>query len=179
MSIQLKKSVKKYVSTLIILSCSAALLSASCFAEEKKEKGTVASEGVSKEIVQLNKNNLEDLHKKLNLQPTQTDAWKRWSDKLTVDVKEQFSDDVKLNKHWSDRVSTELTTPEKIAHQQTHLKFHVARMQRQLDRLEEARVNTLAFYGTLSKDQQTIFDLFWSNTAFVHEHMHGSDDSGQ
>ncbi len=53
MSIQLKKSVKKYVSTLIILSCSAALLSASCFAEEKKEKGSVASEGVSKEIGQL------------------------------------------------------------------------------------------------------------------------------
>ena len=179
MSIQLKKAAKKYVGGLIIVSCSFALLSGSCFAEEKKEKGSALVEGAGKEIMQLNLNNLEDLHKKLNLQPAQSDAWKKWSDKLTADVREQFGDDVKLNKHWSDRVSSQLTTPEKIAHQETHLKFHVTRMQRQLDRLEEARVTTLAFYGTLSKDQQTIFDLFWSNTAFVHEHMHGSDESGE
>ena len=51
MSIQLKKAAKKYVGGLIIVSCSFALLSASCFAEEKKEKGSALVEGAGKEIM--------------------------------------------------------------------------------------------------------------------------------
>jgi hypothetical protein len=53
------------------------------------------------------------------------------------------------------------TTNQKILRQEKRLQFHIDRLQIQFKRIEAARLNTESFYQLLSKDQQTIFDLFW------------------
>jgi len=111
---------------------------------------------------------LQNLKNLLNLDLSQNSAWNTWSSEVISEVKKQHEDDQKMSKDWVDDVSDNLSTPEKLAHQEEHLRYHIGRMENQLLRIESARKNTTAFYGTLNKNQQTIFDLFWKDSAFHH-----------
>jgi hypothetical protein len=122
-----------------------------------------------RDITRFTETRLESLKGKLDLDDSQLPAWNTWSSGVLSDVKKQNMEDQKLVSDWQDEVPDNITTPEKIAHQEEHLRHHILRMQNQLNRLEGARVNTINFYSGLNKSQKTIFDLFWQETAFHHK----------
>jgi len=111
---------------------------------------------------------LQNLKPLLNLDSSQNSAWNTWSSEVIAEVKKQHEDDQQVSKDWGDDMSDNLSTPDKLAHQEEHLRHHIARMENQLLRIEAARKNTGAFYGVLNKNQQTIFDLFWKESTFHH-----------
>ena len=121
-----------------------------------------------KDITHITEARLQSLKEKMDLDDSQLLAWNIWSSGVLSDVKKQNMEDQKVVSDWQDEVPDNITTPEKIAHQEEHLRQHILRMQNQLNRLETARVNTLTFYSALNKSQSIIFDLFWQETAFHH-----------
>ena len=164
-------SVKKSLSGFTALSLCALLFAGSAVAEPKDGSPKVENHCNRLDVVRFTQARLERLKTKLNLQPAQLAAWDQWSAHLIADVKKQQEDDIKLTQNWMDKEPDNLTTPEKIAHQEKHLQVHIAHLQNQLTRLEDAKVNVTTFYSNLSKDQQTIFDLYWQESAFNHAHI--------
>jgi hypothetical protein len=112
-------------------------------------------------VVKISQERIDSLKKKLNLQVDQLVAWNVWSSVLLVDVKKQRIEDMKMLENVREPMMETNTTNQKILRQEKRLQFHIDRLQIQFKRIEAARLNTESFYQLLSKDQQTIFDLFW------------------
>ena len=137
-------------------------LSYPVFAQNRASPDLALQDGSHQFIVKITQDRVESLKKKLNLQPNQMGGWNLWSSVLLLDVKKQRIEDVKSFESLREPQSDLATTNQKILQQEKRLQFHIDRMQTQLKRIEVARLNTDTFYQTLSKDQQTIFDLFWA-----------------
>lgn len=151
----------KYISRLAAFSLCFILTIGQTMADQKINSAKSTNQNMYAEIVQLTQARLENLKGNLNLQASETTAWNQWFSQVIAEVKKQHEADIKFSQSWLDNESDNPTTPEKLVQQETHLKAHITHMQNQLNRLEKARVNTINFYNMLSKDQQTIFDLFW------------------
>ena len=109
-------------------------------------------------------NRLASLQLKLDLQPGQTQAWKTWEQTVRTEVKKQSTEECRINMQWWTHASDDeidLSTPERLKHQEDSLRNQLALMQAQLERLESAEKNTVPFYAVLDAKQKTIFDLFW------------------
>ncbi len=164
-------SIKKIIGSFTAVSLCGFLFIGQAIADSKDSSSKNVTQSNQLDVIRFTQARLERLKTKLNLQPAQLGAWDQWSAHLIADVKKQQEDDIKLTQNWMDKEADNLTTPEKIAHQEKHLQMHIAHLQNQLTRLEDARVNATTFYSNLSKDQQTIFDLYWHESAFNHAHI--------
>ena len=158
---------KKHYISIAILSASSMLLLGSASADTGNMPSAKSHEQHIN-IVHMVEVRLQNLKSKLNLESSQNDAWNAWSTEVISDVKKQHEEDQKLARDWTDNVSDNVSTPDKLAHQEEHLRHHIARMQNQLLCIEAARKNTTTFYAVLNKNQQTIFDLFWQEDTFHH-----------
>ena len=108
--------------------------------------------------VQMTRDRLDDLKAKLNLGDSQIPAWNAWSSRVISDVKELEKESVPRD--WM-AGRENLTIPERMQRQEDHLRSRIAWLQERLKRLEAARRDTGTFYAALTRDQRTIFDLFW------------------
>ncbi len=109
-------------------------------------------------------NRLASLQEKLDLQSSQTAAWKTWVKAVRDDVTRQSAEECRINQQWWESMRTQeidLSTPERLKQQEDGLRTQLAMVQARLDRIESAEKNTIPFYATLDQKQKTIFDLFW------------------
>lgn len=111
--------------------------------------------------VQMTRGRLEDLKAKLNLGESQMPAWNAWSAEVVSDVKELDKEANGMHRDWREGRQKDLTIPERMERQEAHLRSRIGWMQKRLDLLEAGRKNTETFYAALTRDQRTIFDLFW------------------
>ena len=99
----------------------------------------------------------------MNLKPEQMSAWDTWSAGVQADAKEQLkkgNDEDNGAGAMPSRVNQ--TTPQRMARGIERLRAETQWMQAHLVRLDAAQVRTKTLYDTLSREQQTIFDLFWT-----------------
>ena len=107
---------------------------------------------------------LDNLAKKLNLKPSQQDAWKSYAEAMLKLAQEHAQN----REAWksSDYSKLEsLSTPEK-------LEKLAATMRKHADAVSRLASETKPFYDQLSQDQKTIFDLYSKNMMRSH-HGHG------
>lgn len=139
------------------------LLTPTVFAQMKTMPEFMPPEASHQAVVKLTQERVDVLQKKLNLQSDQVAAWSVWSTVLLMDVKQQRMEDLKAFENSREHAMDNSSTPQKIRYQEKRLQFHIERLQLLLKLVEAARLNTDTFYQLLSKDQPTIFDLFWGN----------------
>jgi periplasmic protein CpxP/Spy len=94
---------------------------------------------------------LDRLGKKLNLQPSQQDAWQTFSAAILKRAQE-FSQARQTRRCAHDSPFEDLSTPER-------LEKMAAMMRARADRVGGLASDTRIFYDQLSQDQKTIFDL--------------------
>jgi len=162
------KTFKKYIISSAVLSTCMLMLMGDVIAGVSNMPPTPSGQHQYTDITHFTEARLQSLKEKLDLDPSQISAWNTWSSGVISDVKKQNMEDQKVVSDWMDEVPENTTTPEKLAHQEEHLRHHIMRMQNQLNRLEAARLNAITFYTALNKSQKTIFDLFWQESAFHH-----------
>ena len=126
--------------------------------------------------VRMTQDRLEELKAKLELGDSQMPAWNAWSSKVIADVKELDKESSGMPRDWMEGQQEDLTIPERMAKQEDHLRNRIRWMQKRLTRLDAARKNTASFYAALTKDQKTIFDLFWECGFSEHRHPMGNFD---
>jgi hypothetical protein len=120
--------------------CLTAALSSGAYADENMHHHKYENEESRTEWRQ---NHLDELHTKLNLNASQEPAWKIYLGKIQSEKRPEHKDWEELSK---------LTTPERLD--------KIITMQS--ERLKAMKMHAMAvkeFYGKLSADQKTIFDL--------------------
>ncbi len=129
-------------------------------------EGAEASRGHSYDPVAATQKRLAEMRQKLNLKPTQHAAWETFSNALIADAKGQMQSREKMMSTMG-RDHENMPTPEKMEKMAAMMRSHA-------DSLSKAAADTKAFYGVLSPEQKTIFDLFsknaWNDS--MREHMH-------
>lgn len=169
--------VKSIGSTTVLLTgiCSALLIAGNVRAESASMPAP-PEHCQAVDRVQMLQNRLEALKAKLDLNDSQLSAWNAWTSKVIDDVKEFDKEAGNMPHGWMDAQQADLPTPERMTKQEERLRNRINWMQKRLTRLEAARKNTATFYSELSKDQKTIFDLFWNRDFLERHHPMGNFD---
>ncbi len=117
---------------------------------------------------------LDELRRKLSLDPAQAPAWAAWSDGVLKDAHHQLERKHAVTAHVPTEVRTtgDLSTPGQMARGIQRLRAQTDWMQRHLADLEAAQQRTRIFYDALDDKQQTIFDLYWHE---MHHRVSGHD----
>lgn len=117
-----------------------------------------------------NKNMLDTLKPKLNLQPDQKGAWDSWAGAITDVAKAQLKNITELHQRHMEVGGLDeadkhnLSTPQRMNLGIEHLQIEIKKLQAHVDQLQLAQISTQQFYGTLDTNQKTIFDLYWQKT---------------
>ncbi len=138
-----------------------ALPSASALAEGSPPMHAPCSM-VAPDRIELLNNHLRDIKQELDLRPDQLPAWNTWSTAVLADAREQYTAESRDHQKWAERTHDDsLEVTDQIKQQESDLRDTIARLQKQLTRVESAEKNTATFYATLDRKQKTIFNLFW------------------
>jgi periplasmic protein CpxP/Spy len=118
-----------------------------------------------KDPVVVVQRHLDTLAQKLNLQPSQQDAWHTFSASM-IKRAQEFAQARQARRCGHESPAKDVSTPER-------LDKLAARMRVRADRLAALASDTRTFYDQLSQDQKTIFDLLTKK--LMHRHRNDGE----